>query len=228
MSIKYTKQQILDKLEQAKLNMDVFYQQKFVNYIGKTIDTKDDYSEIIAEWLVGNLHLFVNITKITRSASYKTSTHNGWTTADDSNRLEERTAMAMYRQRGLSCLGLVLDYQTPLKDINSNHAGKIDLLTYDGVILRIMEMKNYKSKETMLRCVLEAHTYLKTVDIGKLLQNFQLPPSTKVQTCPFVFNGGFQYNEMRSHRPHLKHLMELLDSEPYFYEKAGEHYIVKH
>ena len=134
--------------------------------------------------------------------------------------------MAMFRQKGLPCLGLVLDYQTPLKDKRSSRTGKIDLLAYDGAMLQVMELKEQKSKETMLRCVLEGYTYLKTVDIAKLLHDFELPPSTKVQTCPLVSRSGFQHTEMKSHRPHLKHLMELLDCEPYYYEKAEEHYIV--
>lgn len=226
MAIKYTKQQVLDKLEQARFEMGIFYQQDFVNYSGETIDTNEQYTEVIAEWLIGNFSLLGQIPPITRTSSYKMQTHKGWTTSPASNRLEERIAMAMFRQRGLPWLGLVMDYQTPLKDKQTSRAGKIDLMTYDGAVLRIMELKEPESKETMLRCVLEGYTYLKTANTGKLLQEFQLPPGTKVQACPLVYHGKFQHLEMKAHRPYLKHLMELLDCETFYYEMAEEYYIV--
>lgn len=226
MAIKYTKQQVLDRLEQAKLDMPVFYQQDFVNYSGKTTDTKEYYTEVVTEWLIGNLQLLNQIPQITRTASYKTPTHHGWTTRANSNRLEERIAMAMFRQKGLPCLGLVLDYQTPLKNKRSSRTGKIDLLAYDGAMMRVMELKEQESKETMLRCVLEGYTYLKTADIEKLLQDFALPSSTKVQACPLVSSGKIQNLEMKDQRPHLRMLMELLDSKPFFYINNGDKFDV--
>ena len=227
MPIKYTRQQILDKIVQASSDMGQFYQQAFVNYVGKTSDTKEEYTEIVAEWLIQNPQYLHQIAPIRRRSSYRIQTHSGITPADDSNRLEERTAMAMFRQRGLPFLGLVIDYQTPLKDEISSKAGKIDLLTYDGSVLRILEMKNPLSKETMLRCVLEGFTYLKTADTGKLLQDFVLPVDTEVRTSPFVCKGGFQQLEMRSKRPYLRQLMEMLNCSPYYYEKVKTLYIVE-
>ena len=217
MAIKYERQEIITLLDQAKHEISTFYQQDFMNYSGKTIDTKEFYTEVVAEWIMGHASLFDGMQKITRMSSYKMKTHQGWTTRPSSNRQEERMAMRMFRQKDLPCLGLVLDYQTPLKDKRASQAGKIDLLTYDGNVLRIMELKKKDSSETMLRCALEGYTYLKTVDVNKLLQDFELPQGIKVQACPLVSQGQLQYREMKSHRPHLKRLMEMLDIKPFFY-----------
>lgn len=227
MAIKYTRQQIIDTLEQSKGDMGVFYQKDFINYSGYTIDTNELYTEVISEWLAGNITILESIPQITRTNSYKTQTHNGFTARPTSNRLEERIAMTMYRQKGLPCLGLVMDYQTPLKDKGTSIAGKIDLLTFDGKVLRVMELKEPDSKETMLRCVLEGFTYMKTANIDKLIGDFQLPPKTKVQACPFVVCNGVQHKEMSNQKPHLHHLMKMLDCEPFFYEETGGFYIVK-
>jgi len=227
MAIKYTRQQIIDTLEQSKGDMGAFYQKDFINYSGYTIDTNELYTEVISEWLTANFTLLESIPFITRKNSYNTQTHHGLTERLTSNRLEERIAMAMYRQKGLPCLGLVMDYQTPLKDKSTSIAGKIDLLTYDGKVLRVMELKEPDSKETMLRCVLEGFTYMKTAKIDKLIGDFQLPHDTKVQACPFVVFDGVQHKEMSGQKPHLHHLMKMLDCEPFFYEKTGDYYIVK-
>ena len=92
--------------------------------------------------------------------------------------------------------------------------------------LRILELKEPDSKETMLRCVLEGYTYLKTVDQAKLLADFGLPASTVVKACPFVFCGGFQWKEMQQERLYLKRLMDALDSKVYYISEQNNTYIV--
>ena len=76
----------------------------------------------------------------------------------------------------LNPLGEVIDYQVPLKSKQSDRAGKIDLMTFDEStgILRLIELKAPKSKETLLRCVLEIYTYYKTVDMNELLRSYGL------------------------------------------------------
>ena len=124
-------------------------------------------------------------------------------------------------------IGNIIDYQTPLKNKRTDIAGKIDLLSYDGNCLRVLELKKPFSDETMLRCVLEGYTYLKTVDAAKLLDNFELPANTKVVACPFVFKYGKQYQAMLEKRPHLYKLMEMLESKPYYIIKQDNLYIVE-
>lgn len=227
MAKKYTREDILRMVREASEDMTVFYRQDFVNYRGTTSDTGEYYTEIIAEWCCQNIDLFKKILPISRESSYWMETHDGVPDHPHTNREEELIAMAMFRQGEISGLGKVLDYQTPLKNKRTDRAGKIDLLAYDGETLRILELKEPDSEETMLRCILEGDTYLRTVDKMKLLADFSLPKETAVTASPFVFYRMAQYKEMQQERPHLKHLMELLQCKPYYIQEANGLYIVR-
>lgn len=219
MPISYTKEVFLNEIEQAVQDISFFYQQDFINYRGRTSDTSELYTELTAQWCIDHLALFNGISKITREAPYRSENRDGIPTNPNSNRTEELIAMALYRQGkqgALPIIGKILDYQTPLKNKQSDRAGKIDLIAYDGKILRLLELKKPDSEETMLRCILEGFTYLRTVDQAKLLEDLKLPSDTKVSACPLVFVGSQQYREMQEDRPCLKRLAELLDSHPLY------------
>ena len=233
----YSKDEIIKKLEVAKSEMWKFYSQDFVNYRGKTSDKERDYyTEIIAKWLLDNIELFNDIKMISRENSYKVDSHDGKIKNEKSEREEEIIAIKLFdfsqnQGKVFDIIGKIIDYQTPLKNIRADKAGKIDLLAYNEEenpkTLRILELKKLDSKETMLRCVLEAYTYLKIVDKAKLLKDFGLPKDTKIKACPFVFYGKEQYKEMQEDRKNLKELIEKLEIEViYLKEKDGE-YIVK-
>ena len=231
----YSKDEIIKKLEVAKSEMGQFYSQDFVNYRGKTSDKERDYyTEIIAKWLLDNIELFNDIKMISRENSYKVDSHDGKIKNEKSEREEEIIAMKLFdfsqnQGKVFDIIGKIIDYQTPLKDIQTDKAGKIDLLAYneEEKILRILELKRPDSKETMLRCVLEAYTYLKVVDKDKLLKDFGLPENTKIKACPFVFYGKEQYKEMQEDRKNLKELIEKLEIEViYLKEENGEYSVV--
>lgn len=234
----YSKDEIIKKLEVAKSEMWKFYSQDFVNYRGKTSDKERDYyTEIIAKWLLDNIELFNDIKMISRENSYKVDTHDGKIKNEKSEREEEIIAMKLFdssqnQGKVFDIIGKIIDYQTPLKNVRGDKAGKIDLLAYNEKenpkTLRILELKKLDSKETMLRCVLEAYTYLKIVDKAKLLKDFGLPENTKIKACPFVFYDGEQYKEMQEDRKNLKELIEKLEIEViYLKEENGEYGIVK-
>ena len=235
MGKKYSKEEIIKKLEVAKSEMGQFYSEDFLNYISETSDKEGDYTEIIAGWLLDNIELFNEIKLITREKSYKVKTHDGIIKNEESKREEEKIAMKLFdssKNRGkvFDIIGKIIDYQTPLKNVRGDKAGKIDLLAYNEneKTLRILELKRPDSKETMLRCVLEAYTYLKVVDKAKLLKDFGLPEDTVIKACPFVFYGKEQYREMQQDREHLKELIEKLGIEViYLEEKDGEYSIKK-
>ena len=222
----YSKDEIIKKLEVAKSEMWKFYSQDFVNYRGKTSDKERDYyTEIIAEWLLDNIELFNDIKMISRENSYKVDSHDGKIKNEKSEREEEIIAMKLFdfsqnQGKVFDIIGKIIDYQTPLKNVQIDKAGKIDLLAYNEKenpkTLRILELKKIDSKETMLRCVLEAYTYLKIVDKAKLLKDFGLPENTKIKACPFVFYDGEQHQEMQQDRKNLKELMKKLDVEPIY------------
>ena len=231
MGKKYSKNEILEEIQ----DMGNFYKRKVVNYRGTTSDSKEYYTEVVAEWILKNIYLFDYIKPITREKSYKVNTHDGKNKDKDSNREEEKIAMKLFdssqnQGKVFEIIGKIIDYQTPLKDIQTDKAGKIDLLAYNESkkTLRILELKKPDSKETMLRCVLEVYTYLKVVDKAKLLKDFGLPKNTKIKACPFVFYDGEQYKEMQQDREHLKKLIEKLGIEViYLEEKDGEYSIKK-
>ena len=222
MPIAYTRESFMKKMEQAAKDISSFYQQDFVNYRGRTSDTSELYTELTARWCIDHLPLFDKITQITREAPYRDETRDGIPTNPNSNRTEELIAMALYRQGTLSIAGKVLDYQTPLKSKRSDRIGKIDLLAYNGKVLRLLELKEPNSQETMLRCVLEGFTYLRTADQAKLLKDLKLPSDTKVSACPLVFMGGQQYREMQENRPCLKQLASLFDSHPLYLSRLED------
>lgn len=225
----YSKDEIIKKMEVAKSEMWKFYSQDFVNYRGKTSDKEGYcYTEIIAKWLIDNIELFNDIKMISRENSYKVDSHDGIIKNEESKREEEKIAMKLFdlsqnQRKVFDVIGKIIDYQTPLKDIQTDKAGKIDLLAYNKKekILRILELKRPGSKETMLRCVLEAYTYSKVVDKAKLLKDFGLAEDTVIKACPFVFYGKEQYRE------HLKDLIEKLGIEVIYLEEKNEEYSIK-
>ena len=231
MGKKYSKNEILEEIQ----DMVNFYKRKVVNYRGKTSDSKDYYTEVVAEWILKNIYLFDYIKPITREKSYKVDSHDGKNKDNDSNREEEKIAMKLFdlsqnQGKVFDVIEKIIDYQTPLKNVQKDDVGKIDLLAYnkDTKTLRILELKKPDSDETMLRCVLEAYTYLKIVDRDKLLKDFELSEDTILKTCPFVFVDGAQYKEIQEDRKYLKELMKKLDVEPiYLKEEKGEYSIKK-
>ncbi len=232
----YSKDEIIKKLEVAKSEMWKFYSQDFVNYRGKTSDKEGYYyTEIIAKWLLNNIELFNDIKMISRENSYKMDSHDGKIKNEKSGHEEEIIAMKLFdfsqnQGKVFDIIGKIIDYQTPLKNVQTDDVGKIDLLAYNEneKTLRILELKKPDSKETMLRCVLEAYTYLKIVDKTKLLKNFELPEDTTIEACPFVFLDGAQYQEIQQDRENLKDLIEKLGIEIiYLKEENGEYSVVK-
>ena len=227
----YSRTDILQKCRVAFNDIKTFYKQPFINYNGRTDDTSEYYTEVVAEFLCSNILAYINgIPRITRETSYMTAGHDG--TFDVSTpREEEKIAMEMFKQskQGVpyDYIGDIIDYQTPLKNKRSDVAGKIDLLSFDGKTLYILELKKPDSEESMLRCVLEGFTYMKTVNKEKLLDDFSLPRDTIVKASPFVFRNKQQHEQMLEDRPRLFKLMQLLDSKPYYINKENNTYVVE-
>lgn len=206
--------------------MQLFYTEEFINYKGRTRDTDEYYTEVVCEWLLQNIERLNEIPTITRKKGYFTATHSGTIKNPNSNRSEELIALKMFQQSHIPGLGKIIDYQTPLKNKAADSVGKIDLLSYDGKTLRILELKKPDTEETMLRCVIEAYTYWKTADKATLIKSFDLPLDTTVKANPFVFVDSNPYNEMTQDRPKLKKLIETLDCKPLYIKKLNGKYIV--
>lgn len=193
----YTKKDILNKLKEIDINL--LYTNKMINYHGKTSDTKEKYTEVIAKEILENSknYDFGNIKQINRKQGYKASTHTGKFNKN-SNRREEIIAMKMYNNSYLD-IGKMLDYQIPLKDHKGTKAGKVDLISYkeDANILYLIELKNDVSEETLLRCTLEIITYLKQIDQNKLKSDFGLDNKVNVKPAILIFEGTRPYYDMK-------------------------------
>lgn len=224
----YSKDQIIKMCEKAAETMSGFYNAGFVNYGGTTKDGPF-YTEVVSEWLLNNDNLkkFDTIRTITRTSSYRIVSHNG-EIARRTNRLEEITAKELFKVEGeLNFIGRIIDYQTPLKNKQSDSSGKIDLLSINDKekIVYILELKKKDSKDTMLKCVLESYTYLRIVDQEKLLKDFNIDPSSfKVKAAPFVYKDSAQYDEYKNkeNHPFLHELMNKLDIKPFFIEEKKQ------
>lgn len=210
MTIKYSTAQLLDMVNQEAQNMDTFYNAPCVNYSGTTNDPENEfYTEIISDYLLNNSVLFNKIQKLSRP-NYNVG-HNGTTSSPSSNRLEERIALALFGKY-LPPIGKIIDYQVPLKTVQADDAGKLDLLAFDEAtgVLRLIELKAPGSDETLLRSVLEIYTYYKNVDIVNLIKSYGLENKcTKVKICSLFFKDGKQNDEYNTlhQRPNLFALM---------------------
>ena len=225
----YTESEIIEMCNAAWMNIPTFYQADCINYRGKTLDTKRLYFEVVAEYVLSKVEEFKReIPTITREGSYDVK-HDG-SYREGTGRDEEVIAIKMIiqsRNNPYAHIGRIFDYQIPLKNLKGDKAGKIDLLAFDGKVLRLLELKKPDSKETMLRCILEGYTYLRTVDQEKLKHDFDIPRSAKVMASPFVFYDGVQYREWKAEHKMLMRLMTELDSVPFFIEEQGGKYVVR-
>lgn len=153
-----------------------FYKSAIVNYKGYVKGSKDLYSEVIAETLVtdGFIKDWLNLIPV-RPEHFKINHSNENEKLDAlkiTNRKEEILAKLLFYQGNIDGLGYIFDYQTPLKEARNDSYGKIDLLGYntDDECYSVIELK-YRpsgSDETLLRCVLEAYTYYKLLDINQI------------------------------------------------------------
>ena len=209
-------------------DIENFYKQKFINYKGVTVDTKENYNEIVAGIVHDSWEEFSRIRSITRRTSYWTESHNYQSSGIMTNRIEERIAVEIFRQRTFDT-GEILDYQTPLKDKRGDNAGKIDLLMYDGIHLYFLELKRPDSQESMLRCILEGHTYFRIADHEKLLEDFELPPETLIKPAPLIFEGSYQHGQLSDNRSNLLRLIGKIEQDIFIVkEYEGTYYIYKY
>jgi len=199
-----------------------FYNCGAVNYAGSSEGLK--YTEIVAGFVLDNIKEFDNIKSICREKNGRSynSKHNGKYNSK-STRKEELDAIIMFNQcrksveQSVGDIGCVIDYQIPLKNEQRDKAGKIDLLSQKDNTVYILELKKYNSHESLLRCVLEGYTYLKTVEKAKekLLTDFSLDCDDikDLKTAPLVFDKGYPYRDYielkENKRPKLKELMKV-------------------
>ncbi len=230
--MKKTRIETINELKKELSNIENLYKSKCVNWTGTTKDTDELYSEIIANELLRELKEFDKILTVTRTETYCRENHcNIEIDICNSNRDEENFAK---RITGLTLdgLGLIKDFQIPLKDTRADKGlGKIDLISFneETKTLYLIELKYEGNKETLLRASLESYTYYEIVDKAKLIddcfnnQKFILnkvynhidPTEINVKPAVLVVPKCNAYNELEDvelgERPKLKALALALD-----------------
>ena len=210
------KEEILKSL--AETAAADLYNNKYVNRTGMVDGVR--VSELVAEFLLDNLHMLSNIQQITREKdgrSYKTPNREEKKEEvrhENSKRNEEWTAKDLYHAE-IEGLGKILDYQTPLKNERKDRAGKVDMLSFDKAsnTVYLLELKAPNSDETLLRCVLEIFTYGEIVDTEKLLADFSTPEmdltNTEVKKAVLVYESCKAYADFDTCQ-NARKLMEKL------------------
>ena len=227
MAKSYFKEEFIEKLNCAlkKEGPAELYRLNEINYRGKTKDSKELYTEVFAEWLLSHFEVLDGISIHNRKLPYRIASHEN-RAIPTSNRTEEIIAIKLYKSRNTKKVldagfGVILDYQIPLKVCQSDNAGKIDLLSQNGDDILILELKKPDSKETMLRCVLEAFTYSKMLVPQKLFSEYGINHNATIVPAPLVFEKSDPYldYDVITH-PKLFDLIERLQVKPFFISES--------
>ncbi len=198
----YMEKHILDELKNHVKKCDVaeLYNHAYLNHIDITSDSGERNTEIIAKYLLENLDILGDIGMITRGKSYDAG-HKKTEMDLSSPRNEEQFARSILDDE-YEYLGKIIDYQTPLKNVQEDNAGKIDLLAYNESknILYLIELKYIGSKDSLLRCMLEIETYSRIVNGKKLICDFSKKINntndTAIRKAVLVFKDSQPYRDL--------------------------------
>lgn len=208
--MKRTRKETIAIFNKELSNIETLYKSNCVNWKGTTKDTNELCSEIIANELIEGIKAFNNISIVTRVKTYCRENHHNME-INDTNRYEEIFAK---RIKGLELdgLGLIMDFQVPLKNKRSDNGGKIDLISFNKEtrILYLIELKYGNNNETLLRAILESYTYFKIVDEKKLKKDCFNSQDINIKPAVLVIPDCNAYKELKEikngQRPKLKEL----------------------
>ena len=186
---KHTRTSIENELIAQSMGWSFLYKIPAINRQGETDGERERMSEVFAGWAADNFVDFAKgIRKYHREKSksadvnperpYRVENHHGelQRSSDEKSR-EKNIAYEMFKISNSEmpnwAIGKVVDYEVPLKESQSDHIGNVDLVSRKGNTLYILELKKPESKETLLRCILEAYTYLRSIgDLNKFKRSF--------------------------------------------------------
>ena len=171
----YTKIETLNKLKTEISKIDTLYKADCVKRIGTTKDTNEFYTEVISGQLLRDLKEFDKIKTVTRSSTYCRANHTTISIDLKSPRKEEIFAKRI-AYLDLGELGVIKDYQIPLKDTKADKGlGAIDLMSFNHETntLYLIELKYEGNKEALLRAALEGYTYFRIIDTKKLIEDYK-------------------------------------------------------
>jgi len=222
MGVKYSRDETVKEIGSKLGNIASLYKEKCINWSGKTKDKKPGfYSEIIADELIksGIKDLLQEIKPISRN-NYKVDRHTG-KIPKITIREEEIFAKDLFNYckagNDPGEIGVIIDYQVPLKANQNDDAGKIDLISFskdDGVIY-LLELKGKNSKETLLRCILEISTYYRLLDKENFIKSYSIPRTTSIKKSILICHDSQQHDEIKKiqsgQRLKMKDLFDVLE-----------------
>jgi hypothetical protein len=194
---KEIRQMVVDALD---ADLHFFYQQPFLNYQGKAIDSRQPYVEVIADELLqcnDQIKRMGVDVPVRRTKNFNLM-HDGAPNVDARikrfgklNYSEKLLAIAIHNSDDEYCFGKIFDYQIPLKERQKDRFGEIDLAARSGASIKLLELKiDGKGKETLLRALLEVYTYYKLLagSAKKFITDFDLSADAYFQ--PGVLTEG--------------------------------------
>jgi len=216
----HTEGSIMTEIKAAFENPTTLYDQDVVKRAG------DDqrYSEIAARKI---LQRYKNNEYIIKPV-YRTE---GYYVADHAERAkienrpekynkEKWDARLEFYRKQFNDIGEIIDYETPLYTSGMTSRRAVDLLAYNSEeeVLTILEYKIKENKEPLLRCVLEAYTYLRLVEMDRttLLKDFKRSPfavseKSEIRAAVFVHKDSKPYEHFhQAENTEIRKLMREL------------------
>jgi len=119
-------------------------------------------------------------------------------------------------------IGTIKDYEVPLFYTGKSDGGrKIDLVSIraEDNQLFFLELKNNKSPEPLLRCLLEVFTYSLLIDRSRAKESFGISQRATIVICPIIFKDTTPYHDLvanvKSNNAQFKSLIQQ-------FEKLGD------
>lgn len=102
-------------------------------------------------------------------------------------------------------IGTMLNFEIPFNAKKGENKGRIDIVSYNSNtrLLYFLELKNWMSTEPLIRCLIEAYTYFRSIDVNALdvLRNeFSGGKARGIVVCPMIFSGTTSEKEYRVQR----------------------------
>lgn len=192
------------------MGADTFWLSESASRVGKTSDTKEDYTEVVGAFLLENGFIekdnFTGVKQITKKAPYQVHTKFSPAACYLSLHLEEK-------------FGTIIESEIELGNYPDDKAGIIDLVTYkkDCSELYIIEFEPDYSQNTLLSTALKIQTHYQTIDKKKLVNDFyskeDSPISSKnpqIKKLLILLTGSNAYKEYQENRPNVTKILNEL------------------
>lgn len=192
------------------MSADTFWLSESASRIGKTSDTKEDYTEVVGAFLLENGFIekdnFTGVKQITKKAPYQVHTKFSPAACYLSLHLEEK-------------FGTIVESEIELGNYPDDKAGVVDLITYkkDTDELFIIEFEPDYSENTLLSAALKIQTHYQTIDKKKLVNDFyskeDSPISSKnpqIKKVLVLLKGSNAYKEYQENRPNVTKILNEL------------------